>query len=173
MLRPQFWSARGASHHPAFLGNCLLVTRVSLIYQVDEFLFCFWSSWTKWQHWENPRLYHFLPGDNQGNEEGRWVQDFFVLLQGFGSFPKVFSRARWHNLVRVERWLIWRLVPLWVMGFILLFLLFTIRISIYQVIFTIFFKKKAINGCRIWEHLHSFREVKCLQGCSKTLSMGI
>ena len=29
------------------------------------------------------------------------------------------------------------------------------------------------EGCGIWEYLHSFREVKCLQGYSKTLSMGI
>ena len=26
-----------------------------------------------------------------------------------------------------------------------------------------FFLKKSINGCGIWEHLHIFREVKCLQ----------
>ena len=26
-----------------------------------------------------------------------------------------------------------------------------------------FFLKKAIHGCGIWEHLHIFREVKCLQ----------
>ena len=30
-----------------------------------------------------------------------------------------------------------------------------------------------VDGCGNWEHLHSFREVKCLQGCSKTLWMGI
>ena len=29
------------------------------------------------------------------------------------------------------------------------------------------------DECGIWEHLHSFREVKCLQGYSKTLWMGI
>ena len=28
-----------------------------------------------------------------------------------------------------------------------------------------------VDGCGNWEHLHSFREVKCLQGCSKTLWM--
>ena len=30
-----------------------------------------------------------------------------------------------------------------------------------------------VDGCGNWEHLHSFREVKYLQGCSKTLWMGI
>ena len=30
-----------------------------------------------------------------------------------------------------------------------------------------------VDGCGNREHLHSFREVKCLQGCSKTLWMGI
>ena len=28
------------------------------------------------------------------------------------------------------------------------------------------------DGCGIWEHLYSFREVKYLQGCSKSLFMG-
>ena len=28
-------------------------------------------------------------------------------------------------------------------------------------------------GCRFWEHLHSLREVKGLQDCSKTFEMGI
>ena len=30
-----------------------------------------------------------------------------------------------------------------------------------------------VDGCGNWEHLHSFKEVKCRQGCSKTLWMGI
>ena len=29
------------------------------------------------------------------------------------------------------------------------------------------------DGCGIWELLHSIREVKCLQGYTKTLWMGI
>ena len=29
------------------------------------------------------------------------------------------------------------------------------------------------DKCGIWEHLHSFREVKCLQGYFKPLWMGI
>ena len=29
------------------------------------------------------------------------------------------------------------------------------------------------NGCGIWWHFHSFREVKCFQGYSKILEMGI
>ena len=41
LLRPKLRSARGGSCHPAIMGNCLLVTRVSLIYLVDEFIFLF------------------------------------------------------------------------------------------------------------------------------------
>ena len=29
------------------------------------------------------------------------------------------------------------------------------------------------DGCGIWQHIHSFREVECLQGYSKTVLMGI
>ena len=50
----------------------------------------------------NQRFYFFVSGVNQGNEEGRCVQDFLVLPQRFGSFPSVFLLARWRNLVRVE-----------------------------------------------------------------------
>ena len=37
-LRLKLRSAREASHHPAFMGNC---PTVSLIYQGDEFFFSF------------------------------------------------------------------------------------------------------------------------------------
>ena len=56
----------------------------------------------KWEHWVNLKFYLFVPGVNQGIEEGRWFQDFLVLPQDFGSFPLTFSRARWRNLVRME-----------------------------------------------------------------------
>ena len=36
MLQLKPWSARGASHHPAFMGNCYSHV-FSLIYQVNEF----------------------------------------------------------------------------------------------------------------------------------------
>ena len=39
--------------------------------------------------------------------------------------------------------------------------------------FCFYFLEKTINGCGIWDHLDSFREVKCLQDCYKTLWMGI
>ena len=131
---------------------------------------CSWCSWTKWEHWVNQRFYLFVSGVNQGNEEGRWVQDFLVLPQGFGSFPSVFLRARWRNLVRVECLLMIKpmVVDLevdatLVDGFYYCwFFLFAKRIRFYWVIFT-FFLKKAIHECVIWEHLHIFREVKCLQ----------
>ena len=42
LLRQKFWSARRTSRHPAFMATArLLVTRVSLIYLVEEFLFLF------------------------------------------------------------------------------------------------------------------------------------
>ena len=50
----------------------------------------------------NEIVYLFVSGVNQGNGEERLVQDFLVLPQGFGSFPSVFLRTRWRNLVRVE-----------------------------------------------------------------------
>ena len=34
------------------------------------------------------------------------------------------------------------------------------------------FDATMVDGCGIWEHLHSFREGKCLQGHSKALWMG-
>ena len=38
LLRLKFWSARGASHHPAFMGNCRTISHTfySLIYPMDE-----------------------------------------------------------------------------------------------------------------------------------------
>ena len=38
----------------------------------------------------------------QGNEEVRWIQDFFLLPQGFESSFWGLSQARWRNLVCVE-----------------------------------------------------------------------
>ena len=35
------------------------------------------------------------------NEEGKWVQDFLLLPQGFESLPSDLLRARWHNLMCV------------------------------------------------------------------------
>ena len=60
----------------------LLVTRVSLIYLLDEFFLLFLVL-IRW------------------NKEGRYVQDFLLLPQGFGSFPSDLPRARWCNLVCV------------------------------------------------------------------------
>ena len=42
LFRLKSRSARGASRHSAFMGNCpSIVTRISLIYLVDEFFFLF------------------------------------------------------------------------------------------------------------------------------------
>ena len=38
----------------------------------------------------NQRFYFFVSGVNQGNEEGRRVQDFLVLPQGSGASPQSF-----------------------------------------------------------------------------------
>ena len=68
---------------------------------------CFWWSWTKWDRWEDLRDHLFVCGVNQRNEGGRQVQDSLMLLQEWISFPSVVPRARWCNLVRVERlWMI-------------------------------------------------------------------
>ena len=79
------------------------------------------------------------------------MQDFLVLSQGFGSSPSAFSRARWRKLVRAE--CLRMIVGGWFLFYRKLMLLW-------------------VTGM-IWEHLHSFREVKCLQGCSKILWIGL
>ena len=61
----------------------LLSTRVSLIYLLHEY--------TE----RNLRLDLFVSDVNQMNDEGNQVQNFFVLPQGFRSFPSVFPRATW------------------------------------------------------------------------------
>ena len=60
----------------------------------------------------NIRFYLFLSGVNEENEGERWVQDFLVLTQGFGSSPSVFSRAWCRNFVCFY----WRLMLILVMG---------------------------------------------------------
>ena len=45
-------------------------------------------------------LYAF--GVEKENKEGKWVQDFFMLPDGFEGFSSDLSRAKWRNLVRVE-----------------------------------------------------------------------
>ena len=98
----------------------------------------------------NLRPYLLVSGVHQENERARQVQDFFVLPQGFRSFLTVFSQARWRNLERIEcRWL-----TQWWLVFVLLEVDATLG-----------------DECEIWEHLHSYRDVKCLQDYSKTFRM--
>ena len=53
---------RGAFRNPAFMGYCwLLVTHVSLIYQVDEFIL-------------------FVSGVAERNQNAVWIQDFLCVL---------------------------------------------------------------------------------------------
>ena len=70
------------------------------------------------------------------------------------SFPSDLPQVRWRNLAcvsSVSRWL-----RQWRLGFVLLWVDPTLA-----------------DGYGILKHSHSFREVKCLQGNSKTLRMGI
>ena len=102
----------------------------------------------------------------------------FCYRRGSGTFPQSFSEpggviwcvwsvCRWLS----QWWLKLRSMPLSVMGFIIIVSFihkknWVLLSHIYNC-----FLKKAINGCEIWKHLHRFREVKRLQGCSKTLQI--
>ena len=70
-----------------------------------------------------------------------------------GASPSVFSRAGLRNIVPVE--CLQMIKPI-VTGFVLLEVDATLD-----------------DECGISEHSQSFREMKCYQGCSKTLWMGI
>ena len=82
-------------------------------------------------------------------EGGENLQNFLVLPQGFKSFHTVFSQARRHTLVRVGcgvcKWL-----SQWWLVFVLMEVDATLGV-----------------GCGIWQHFHSFREIKCLQGIQR------
>ena len=86
---------------------------------------------------------------NQGNLAKRSVQHFFVLPQGYRSFPSVIPPASFCDLVNVECLLIIRPV---VIDFTLLEVDVTLG-----------------GGSGIGEHYYSFREAKYLHGCSKAL----
>ena len=79
-------------------------------------------------------------------EEERWVQDFHLLSQGFESFP--LDHRDWVGLIQCvcsicrwlrQKWLVYVLLE---------------------------FDAAVGEGCGIWEHLHSFREVKWERGVS-------
>ena len=100
LLRLKSRSARGACHHPAFMGNCPAISRMCYAYLPSR------------------RVFLFVPGVAEQNEDTEWIDCFIfwflVLIHGireegeskiylyysdsqrFGSFPSVFSRARWH-----------------------------------------------------------------------------
>ena len=77
-------------HH--LWANLVLVAHFSLVYLVDEFLCLFLVLLNKMRTLAESKVSVV----NQGNEGGRWVEDFLVVPQGFGNFPSVFLRARWH-----------------------------------------------------------------------------
>ena len=139
-------SPREASYHPAFMG-----IRPTISHMCFYFCSSCIAEWKEEGAWIWGFIFLFLVLI-RWNEEGRWVQDFLLLPQGFESFPSDLPRARWQNLVcgvfvRLSQW--------W-----LVFVLLGVGATLG-------------DGCGIWEHLHNFGEVKCLQGYSKTLWMGI
>ena len=90
----------------------LLVTRDSLIFLGDGFLFLFMVCLNKIRTLGESKILSFCFwcwSKEWGKER---VQELFVLPQGFWCFPSLVSRARWGNLVRFN----WRLMLLWVMG---------------------------------------------------------
>ena len=79
----------------------LLVTRVSLIYLLDEFFLLFLVYPKKMRTMSESKVLSLFLVLIRWNKEGRYVQDFLLLPQGFGSFPSDLTRARWCNLVCV------------------------------------------------------------------------
>ena len=89
-----------------FYGSWLLVTRVCSIY-LDEFFFLFAG-------WNFIFLFLVLI---RWNEEGKWAHDFFLLHQGFESFPSDLTRERSRNLVCVCVCVVFVKIKLMVVGF--------------------------------------------------------
>ena len=77
------------------------------------------------------------------NEEGRWIQDILLLLQGRKSFSSDLPRARWRNVVCVE---CLQMVFCFIEGWCLF--LFQLLYSISQ----FFYIKIRVNVCciQIW-----------------------
>ena len=65
----------------------LKVTRISLIYVVDEFLFSSWCSWTIQGGWVNLRLYLFVSGVNQVEWESEVSPRFPFFTPSVWEFP--------------------------------------------------------------------------------------
>ena len=81
-----------ASCHPAYMGICLTISHTLDLS----------TCWTKWGWRVRLRFCLLFLVLIRWNKEGRWVQDFLVLPQGFRRFPSIFSQARWCNLVYVK-----------------------------------------------------------------------
>ena len=91
-------------------------------------------------------IFLFIASTNPGGRGRRWVQDFHLLSQGFESFP--LDHRDWVGLIQCvcsicrwlrQKWLVYVLLE---------------------------FDAAVGEGCGIWEHLHSFREVKWERGVS-------
>ena len=88
LFRLKFYSAKGASLHQAFMGNCPTISHMFSPYVTSRSVLLFVSGVTE----QNESK---VSAVNQGNEGGRWVEDFLGLPQGFGNFPSIFSPPRW------------------------------------------------------------------------------
>ena len=84
-------------------SNCLTVSHTCLLYLPRRWVFLSVPDVTEWNEyagWIWSFIFLFLVLI-RWNEEGRWVQDFLLLPQGFESLPSDLPRARWRNLVYV------------------------------------------------------------------------
>ena len=93
VLRLKFSSAKGASFHPAFIGNCPTISHMFWPYMTSRWVLLFVLMLLKKMRTLGESE---VSGVNQGNEGGRWVEYFLVLPQGCGNFRSVFSRVRLH-----------------------------------------------------------------------------
>ena len=149
----KFQSAKGLAIQFLWATARLLVTRVSLVYLVllsMSFSLCSWCSWTKQERWADLRFHLFVSGV-KSREWGREVSARFPCVSsGVRELPlSYWGEVRSCNLVRVE--CLQMIKPI-----VVIFILLEVDVTLG-------------DGCVIWEHWHSFREVKCLQGCSKIL----
>ena len=76
------------SIHLLWATEWLLVIRFSLVYLVDEFFFLFMVLLNKMRRLDKSKV----SGVNQGNEGGRWVQDFLMLPRGLGTSHQSFCK---------------------------------------------------------------------------------
>ena len=84
---PWMWG-EPLSIHLLWATEWLLVIRFSLVYLVDEFFFLFMVLLNKMRRLDKSKV----SGVNQGNEGGRWVQDFLMLPRDLGTSHQSFCK---------------------------------------------------------------------------------